>query len=225
MTKSASLLSVTSLWQPASSIRQVKAEPKFPPLSLPALKGLFQSGLQRGAIAEISGRRSSGKTSACLHILAQATRRGEVCAVVDASGNFHPESATEAGVELSRLVWIRCKGNSGHALRAADLLLHAGSFSVVWLDLCEVPVRVLNQIPISYWYRFQRAVENTPTTLLVCADLSQARSSVSNNLELKPKAVHWSGARPSVLLRGIEATGICQKTARVNSSLVFETAV
>jgi hypothetical protein len=214
MANTASLLNSSKPWQSASDLRLVKAEPKFSPLPLPLLKGLFQNGLQRGSIAEVSGERSSGKTSVCLHILAQATRHGEICAVVDTCGSFHPESAAEAGVDLGHLIWIKCNGNSGHALRATDLLLHAGGFGVVCLDLCEVPTRVLNQIPLSYWYRFGRAVENTPTALLVCNIFPQAKCSVANNLALKAHEVYWSGERPAVLLSGIESVGAYPKTLR-----------
>jgi hypothetical protein len=214
MANLASLLNSAQPWQSASALRLVKAEPKFASLPLPLLKSLFQNGLQRGSIAEISGQRSSGKTSVCFHVLAQATRRGEICAVIDACGSFHPESAAEAGVELGRLIWINCNGNSGHALRATDLLLHAGGFGVVCLDLCEVPTRVLNQIPLSYWYRFGRAIENTSTTLLVCNTFPQAKCSTANNLELKAQQVHWSGERPSVLLSGIEVVGAYPKILR-----------
>jgi hypothetical protein len=225
MANTASLLQSAQPWQSASALRLAKAESKFPSLHLPLLEGLFQDGLGRGTIAEISGPRSSGKTSVCLNILAQATRNGEVCAVVDTYGSFHPHSAVEAGVELSRLVWIRCNGNSGHALKTTDLLLHAGGFSVVCLDLCEVPVRILNQIPLSYWYRFGRAIENTPTTVLVCSTSSQAKCSTAINLELILQAVHWSGNSPSVRLSGIETEGAYRRTLRNTQSLTLRTAV
>ena len=226
MANIASLLNSAQPWQSASALRLVKVEPKFPSLPLPLLEGLFQNGLERGTIAEVSGQRSSGKTSVCLNVLAQATRGGEICALIDTCGSFHPESATEAGVELSRLIWIRCNGNSGHALRAADLLLHAGGFGVVCLDLCEVPVRVLNHIPISYWYRFGRAIENTPTTLLVCNTFPQARCSKANNLELRLQKVYWSGEQPSFRLSGLETVGAYRKTLRTSAQTVtFRTAV
>ena len=48
-----------------------------------------------------------------------------------------PAPAASAGVELSKLVWVRCGGNAEHALRAADLLIQAGGFGVVALDLAE----------------------------------------------------------------------------------------
>jgi hypothetical protein len=225
MANLASLLNSAQPWQSASALRLVKAEPKFPPLPLPLLEGLFQNGLQRGSIAEISGQRSSGKTSVCLNVLAQATRRGEICAFIDSCGSFHPQSAVDAGVELSRLIWIRCNGNSGHALRAADLLLHAGGLGVVCLDLCEVPNRLLNQIPLSYWYRFGRAIENTPTIVLVCTAFSQAKCSIASNLELTLQGINWSGKQPLVRLSGIETTGAYRKTLRNTEPLIFRTAV
>jgi hypothetical protein len=225
MANLASLLHSAQPWQSASTLRLAKAEPKFPPLSLPLLEELFQNGLQRGSIAEVSGPRSSGKTSICLNVLAQATRRGEICALVDTYGNFHPHSAAEAGVELNRLIWIRCNGHSGHALRAIDLLLHAGGFGVVCLDLCEVPSRALNQIPLSYWYRFGRVIENTPTTILVCSTSSQAKCSLASNLELSLQQTHWSGKHPSVRLSGIETAGAYRKTLQNTQALHLRTAV
>ncbi|MGA8028739.1 MAG: hypothetical protein WB992_16460 [Bryobacteraceae bacterium] len=183
------------------------------PLEIPALKPLFSNGLARGAIAEVNGRRSSGRTSICLHILAQATARGEVCAVIDAHDSFHPASAFAAGVQLDRLVWVRSSGNPENAIRAADLLLHAGGFGVVLLDLCEANARALNRIPLSYWFRFRRAVEHTPTILLICAESRQAKSSCSIYLELKSNAIDWRGAPPFLLLRGFETTAVLRKTS------------
>jgi hypothetical protein len=142
--------------------------------------------------------------TATLHILAQATARGEVCAVVDTNDQFHPASAYAAGVKLSCLVWVRCGKNAEHALRAADLLLHSGGFGLVVLDLCDVKPQALDRIPISYWYRFRRAIENTPAILLVCALSPQAKAS-AHRVELNIKRTCWAGMRPFRLLRGVEA--------------------
>jgi recombination protein RecA len=65
-------------------------------------------GLPRGALTEIFGPASSGRTSLLLATLAQATQRGEFCCLVDASDVFDPHSATVAGVNLERLLWVRC---------------------------------------------------------------------------------------------------------------------
>jgi hypothetical protein len=192
------------LWKQASALHSLRETPKFVPLSLPAVRNLLENGLSRGVIAEVTGGRSSGRTSFCLYILAQAARRGEVCAMVDLCDSFHPASAAASGVELQKLLWIRCQRNAEHAMHAADLLLHAGGFGVVLLDICEANPRVLNRIPLSYWYRFQRAIENTPTILVVCAVTPQVKSSSTNKLQLQRKAVHWSGNAPCVILHGIE---------------------
>jgi hypothetical protein len=185
--------------------------PKFPALSTPALP-LLKSGLLRGGITEITGARSSGRMAAILHILAQATARGEICAVVDTCNQFHPASAAAAGVILARLVWVRCQNNAEHALRAADLLLHAGGFGVVVLDLCEVKAQALNRIPFSYWYRFRSAIENTPSSLLVCNSSAQTRASVQQ-VELELKRAKWNGLAPFCFLEGLEVAARLRKLA------------
>ena len=66
-------------------------------------------GLPRGCLTEICGPASSGRTSLLLATLAKATAREEVCALVDASDCFDPLSAQQAGVDLDRLLWVRCQ--------------------------------------------------------------------------------------------------------------------
>jgi len=84
---------------------------------------LATGGLPRGCLTEIFGAPSSGRASLLVSILAEATARLEFCALVDAEDSFDPLSAAAAGVDLPRLLWIRCGHNAEHALRAADLLL------------------------------------------------------------------------------------------------------
>jgi len=91
----------------------------------------------RGRISEVIGARSSGRTRVLHALLAASTGQGEFAALVDTRAAFDACSAAAAGVELSKLVWIRCSGNAEHALRAADLLIQAGGFGVVALDLAE----------------------------------------------------------------------------------------
>jgi hypothetical protein len=90
-------------------------------------------------------------------------------------------------------------------MRAADLLLHAGGFGVVLLDLSEAPAAILNRIPLSYWYRFQRVIQNTPTILLICADAPQAKAASRYSLDCQAKSFSWLGHRPFARLRGITA--------------------
>ncbi len=208
-------------WKPASELHLLNQESQFASLELLTLRGLFPKGLRRGAIAEIDGYRSSGRTSICLHVLAQATLRGEVCAVIDLYDSFHPASAAAAGVRLERLLWVRCHGDAEHAMRTADLLLHAGGFGVVLLDLCEASPRILNRIPLSYWYRFRRAIEQTPTVLLLCAESPQAKSCSSNRLQLKHNAFHWSGKLPFLRLCGLQADALVRKAKVIRPESLF----
>src|SRR5580704_15391763 len=77
-------------------------------------------GLPRGCLTEIIGPASSGRTTLLVSILAEATARDEVCALVDAEDSFDPTSAAAAGVRLERLLWVRSSHNAEHALKAAD---------------------------------------------------------------------------------------------------------
>jgi hypothetical protein len=70
-------------------------------------------GLPRGALTEICGLPSSGRSSLMLAALAEATRRQEICALVDATDSFDPLSAADAGVDLERMLWIRIGAAGG----------------------------------------------------------------------------------------------------------------
>jgi recombination protein RecA len=69
-------------------------------------------GLPRGCLTEICGPASSGRTTLLLSAVAEATARGEVCALVDASDSFDPLSAQQAGVDLERVLWVRCANSA-----------------------------------------------------------------------------------------------------------------
>ena len=81
------------------------------------------AGIPVSALTEIcgSGLASSGKTSVLISLLAQATQK-HFCALVDAEDSFDPFSARAAGVNFSRLLWVRCGKQIGDRLPAtADL--------------------------------------------------------------------------------------------------------
>jgi hypothetical protein len=149
-------------------------------------------GLPRGCLTEICGPASSGRTTLLLSALAAATKRGEFCAVVDASDALDPQSVADAGVELDRLLWVRCGESSSHAehrleqlLRAADLLLESGGFGLVALDLGDLPPQAARRIPLTTWFRFRRVVEHTPTVLLAVERQSIAGSCSSLLIKLR----------------------------------------
>jgi hypothetical protein len=203
-------------------------------------------GLPRGALSEIFGVASCGRTSLALAALAAATRRQEVCALVDAGDSLHPRSAAAAGVDLQRLLWIRCGAFSPQrhggteefdaaivnlqlspntkletrscadttrncarnrqspianrqsslwdhrltqVLKATDLLLQSGGFGMVVVDLADVPPRWARRIPLASWFRFRRAVENTPTVLLVMEQEPYAKTCASLALKMQPSAL------------------------------------
>src|SRR3984893_16409244 len=183
------------------------------PTGLAPLDALID-GFPRGAISEILGPESSGRTTLIHSLLSAATAKLEICAYIDTNDSFDPVSAAAAGVALSQLVWIRCGHNTGHALKTADYLLHAGGFGVVVLDLCQVPPRIANRIPISYWYRFRRAIENTPAILALLEKEPLAQSCASLMLEMKRKKTAWRGAPGFELLRGVELEALSRKPVR-----------
>jgi recombination protein RecA len=87
-----------------------------------ALDALLKGGLPVGAVSEIMGQECSGRTGLALAFLAQLTQQEKVCAWVDVSDSLHPESAAAAGVDLDRLLWVRCgDGTEGAAKRPANL--------------------------------------------------------------------------------------------------------
>src|SRR6267378_1459111 len=262
------------------------------------LDAVLGGGFPRGSLVELCGAASSGRTSLAFSLLAQATERQEACAFVDVSDSLDPVSLAAAGVELPRLLWIRCgeTGNRGpdlkassyfapadkeigktrspdssskkptpvhgwrhprelmrgvdkaipsligkqtafaesaqlhvvarctgeqverdrelprrgfrpprslpslresnpltpqmrsggrsakpwkrleQALKTTDLLLHSGGWGVVVVDLGGISWMDARRIELSTWFRFRRAIENTPTILLLLGEQSCAKS-------------------------------------------------
>lgn len=172
-------------------------------------------GVPRGALTEIVGETSSGRTSLLLSMLAAATARHETCALVDADDAFDPHSAAAAGVHLERLIWVRSAHNAEHALKAADLLIQGGGFGLVILDLGDTPPATARRISLTSWFRLRRAVEPTPTVLVSVARQSNARTCASLILECAREGVEWSGAPgTSRLLRGIRIRVARRKPVR-----------
>src|SRR6266404_6324286 len=96
-----------------------------------------------------------------------------------------------AGVSLRRLLWVRCR-NVDQALRSVDLLLHGGGFSLVAVDLSGAPARLVRQVPLSFWFRLRRTVENTSTILLLLSRESSAKTCASLVLRMEREAARWS---------------------------------
>ncbi len=156
---------------------------------IPALDAAT-GGLPRGAIVEICGGPSSGKTTLALSFLAAMCRRDEVCALVDGADTFDPESGEAAGLDLRRLLWVRCR-NVNQVLRSTDLLLQGGGFGVVAIDLSDLSQKALHSVPLATWFRFQRIIENTPTVLLIIGRESAAKSAATLVLSTNVRQADW----------------------------------
>jgi len=199
-------------------------------------------GLPRGCLTEICGSASSGRTSILLAALANATRRGEVCALVDASDALDPTSAASAGIEMGRLLWVRCKKtvpssrfpvlsslpehNFGHSnqsklsaergweskleqvMKITDLLLQSNGFGMIVLDLADIPVRSARRIPLASWFRFRRAIEHTPTVLLVLEQQPIAGSCSSVLVEVTGQRSQVAGKKPSAVSSQFSANSL-----------------
>jgi hypothetical protein len=184
------------------------------PTGITQIDSFTFGGFPRGAITEIFGPASSGRTSLMFSALTHATRHDEVCALVDTSNGFDPQSAAKAEMNFERLLWIRCANNLEHAFKATDLLLQAGGFGLVTLDLGDVPAKSARRIISSWWYRFRRTLEATSTALVVIAEESCVRSCATLALEFKGESSLWSSSTDE--LRGRNAKNYPVNTFRHN---------
>ncbi len=178
-----------------------------------ALDVCLRGGLPRGQLSEIVGPRSSGRSSLVLQTMAAATRRGEIAALVDTFDRLDVASAADAGIDLDRLLWIRGSygpPEGGHypslwgpasagpdafinrALKALNLVLQAGGFACVVIDLADAPLAALKQMPFTTWLRVQRVIEGSDTACVLVAPQPLARSAGGLTLMLTGRA-RWTG--------------------------------
>jgi recombination protein RecA len=216
---------------------------------IPLVDACLRGGLPRGQLSELTGACSSGRMTLLLQLMAAATRRGEIAALVDTFDRFDVASAAAAGVDLDRLLWIRGWGfwprDSGlgtrglgtqnartenartrtmesripdpesripssidraidRALKALNLVLQAGGFGIVAIDLAEVPTVTLRQIPFTTWPRMQRVIEGSDTACVLVTPEPLARSAGGLTLSLASRST-WAGVSDrSHVLQGID---------------------
>jgi len=206
------------------------------PTDVAALDACLRNGVPRGQVSELAGPRSSGRTTVLLQLIAAATRRGELAALVDTFDRLDVPSAAAAGVDLERLLWVRGQAISktdaaidsrwtpggagvagarsvepvGHlertidrALKALNLVLQAGGFGVVALDLADVPGAALKRIPYTTWLRMQRIVEGRDTACVLLVPEPLARSAGGLTLSLTGRTA-WTGAGQSRRISGAD---------------------
>lgn len=100
------LETVSSSVRPASAL-EIRPAPEMMPFGI-ALLDALTGGVPRGGLTELVGPASSGRSSVMLSLMASVTRRQEVCALIDVTDSFDPASGEAAGVDLDRLLWVRC---------------------------------------------------------------------------------------------------------------------
>jgi hypothetical protein len=244
---------------------------------------LISGGFPLGAITEITGAECSGRTALALSFVAQILSEGKVCAWIDVTDSLHPESAAAAGINLTRLLWVRCgvveakpqtapvsrfavpekylvpppvkKGLHGggfgphpraevkglscavsgllrpeailprcaepqrreppvretfqpvrfqssqrqthtfaprplsridQALRVTDLLLQAGGFGAIILDLGSIAPDLALRVPLATWFRYRAAAERTQASILLLTQHPCAKSSAGLVLRMQP---------------------------------------
>ena len=307
------LESALALRFPAALSPRVQQSAELRPCGLPEVDRALGGGLPLGAISELSGAHSSGRTTLALATLAEVTRQGECCAYIDVSDALNPASAAALGVDLQRLLWIRAgqtlatealpspeaapapelkrvhyspgrhprnevigldravgtlfhSTRAGHedytprcsealrrqplepmsytpvsaqvphicppladvgaaasnparapnnlrksiwerldqALRAADLLLAAGGFRAIVLDLGDVPPKQARRVPLATWYRFRLQASQARTLFLLLTQLPCASSCAAVSLHCSPGGLEWqrAAARSPQLLTG-----------------------
>src|SRR5258706_3779851 len=90
-------------------------------------------GLPRGRMVEIFGPESSGKTTLVYHVIAEAQKRGGICAFIDAEHSMDPAYAKRIGVDIDNLL-VSQPDTGEQALEITELLIRSGALDVVAID-------------------------------------------------------------------------------------------
>lgn len=206
------------------------------PTGFAALDDLLGGGIPRGQVTELVGRTSSGRTSIVFAMLAESTARGEVAAYIDATDSLDPESAQKAGIALERVLWVRCgekkgvryqvsgvreeNGGSGFPetrrltpdtypscpWKAVNLVASAGGFGLIVLDLGGLVKYRLRAWQSRQWLRLRRAIENSPTSLVILASEHLASTVSALVLEVARERTRWEGTPGvSLWLQGVSS--------------------
>jgi len=162
----------------------------------------LNGGLPRGHLSEIIGPRSSGRASVLCALLAAATRRGEVVALIDTFDSFDPVSGEAAGVDLGRVLWIRGQQVMHRhapqvlerAIKATALVCQAGQFGMVAVDMADASPSAIQRFPLTTWLRLARALEGSETVGVLVGPTTMGRSSAGRSIVLTPAthALGWS---------------------------------
>lgn len=214
-----------------------QAEGRVASTGISALDAALGGGVPRGALSELSGRHSSGATTLSLQLLGAATARGEIAALVDTSDRLDLASVRAAGIDPARLLWIRghsterAYGPRSHelleraltrAIKAVSLVLQAGGFGVVVLDVADIPAAALKRLPLTTWMRLQRALEGGDTAGVLVVPEPLARSAGGVTIALVGQTAWVGSARHGRLERLDVRARVMSARRRVGDEVQFE---
>jgi len=185
---------------PAAFTLKIKQAPELFGTGVSEVDAVLDGGIPRGGITEVSGAASTGKTSLGLAAVAAITQSGAACAWVDVSDALSPESAAAANIILKRLLWLRTTperkqrvtekpwSRLEQALKSTDLLLQAGGFAAIVLDMSDVLPKHAMRIPIATWHRFRLAAEQARTALILLTQSPCTNSCATLSLRCEPSS-------------------------------------
>ena len=174
--------------------REPAALPGYPspaplPTGIEGIDHLMNGGVPKGTSLIVG----AGKTTVLISILRTVLPRGKTCALVDARDSFDPVRACVAGVDLDRLLWVRC-ASAEKALKAVEIIVLSGAFDLTILDLGRG--KDLSHADLC-WFRLRSAVEKTSGRLLVMARESISIKSAGLIIEIRMGLTRWN---PPLLL-------------------------
>ena len=195
------------------------------PFRVAPLDACLHGGLPRGQLCEIAGPQSSGRTTLLLNLIAAATARGGIAALVDTNDRLDVASAVAAGIDLERLLWVRgyatAQSDRAHGALSALERAHQGtqSGSAGRRLQCggDRPERraagVLKRLPFTTWLRLQRAIEGSDTTCVLLVSEPLARSAGGLSISLTGRA-SWIEQGRYGRLKGMDVAARVQSPRR-----------
>jgi hypothetical protein len=166
------------------------------------LDAVLGGGLPCGAITEVCGNQSSGRTALAHALVADVLTAGECAAWVDLPNALDPAHAQAAGIALERVLWIHPLDTLG-AFRAAEYVLGGGGFRLVVLDL-DAPSRRSEFVPTSRWLRLTHAAVRQAAAVVVLstAHVAGTFATLSVDVSLRRRLFLGAGG-PGCLFAGM----------------------
>src|SRR5688572_22961255 len=135
------------------------------PTGLPQIDEPLHGGLPRGGITELlCSPGTCGSALVLAAVLKRAAEANQIAVLIDGQDSF--DAASLSAETARHLLWVRCR-DAEQAMKAADFVLRDANLPFTVLDFILNPPAQLRKIPATTWYRFQRVIEQTATTVLV----------------------------------------------------------